>query len=152
MSHTRNDVFTIGYEGTSLERVLSALTEARVELVADVRAVTSSRRPGFSKNQLAANLAEAGIGYLHLRGLGTPSEGRAAARSGDDHRLREIYTAHLGTIAAESDLRELAAIVASGKRTCLLCYEADPERCHRTMVTEALAPIVPLKIVHLKPT
>ena len=68
---------TIGYEGASMQTFLSALQEAQVELLVDVRAVASSRRPGFSKTKLAANLAGKGIDYLHLRGLGTPADGRA---------------------------------------------------------------------------
>ena len=71
---------TIGYEGASMESFLRALKEAKVELLVDIRAVASSRRPGFSKNALAANLAEAGIDYLQLRGLGTPSDGRTNRR------------------------------------------------------------------------
>ena len=62
--------------------VLDELENAGVKLLVDVRAVASSRRPGFSKNQLAAGLDERGISYLHLRALGTPKEGREAARSG----------------------------------------------------------------------
>ncbi|HET7423836.1 MAG TPA: DUF488 domain-containing protein, partial [Gemmatimonadales bacterium] len=75
-------VATIGYQGTTIAAVLQALTEARAELLVDVRAVAGSRRPGFSKTPLAANLRGAGIDYLHLRGLGTPALGRAAARAG----------------------------------------------------------------------
>ena len=66
--------FTIGYEQTPAKAVLDELEHAGVKLLVDVRAVVSSRRPGFSKNQLAAGLDERGISYLHLRGLGTPKE------------------------------------------------------------------------------
>ena len=76
-------LFTIGYEHTTPGVFLGELARAKVGLVIDVRAVAASRRPGFSKRQLAAALAERGIGYLHLRALGTPKEGRLAARSGD---------------------------------------------------------------------
>lgn len=142
---------TIGYEGATVPALLGALTAAGVELVADVRAVTSSRRPGFSKSALAAHLDGVGIGYLHLRGLGTPADGRAAAKSGRFGDLRAIYTEHLGTTAARVDLETLADLVRSGRRACLLCYEADPAHCHRTMVAEALAELVPVKVHHLAP-
>ena len=64
-------LFTIGYEQTPSKAVLDELEQAGVKLLVDVRAVVSSRRPGFSKSQLAAGLDERGISYLHLRGLGT---------------------------------------------------------------------------------
>ena len=71
-----NKLFTIGYEQTPQKAVLDELQSAGVKLLVDVRAVTSSRRPGFSKNQLAASLDERGISYVHLKALGTPKEGR----------------------------------------------------------------------------
>ena len=75
-------LFTIGYEQTPAKAVLDELARAKVGLLVDVRAVAASRRPGLSKRQLAAGLDERGIRYLHLRGLGTPKEGRLAARRG----------------------------------------------------------------------
>ncbi len=84
-----NKLFTIGYEQTPSKAVLDELEHAGVKLLVDVRAVASSRRPGFSKNQLAAGLDERGIAYLHLRGLGTPKEGREAARSGAIRRAAQ---------------------------------------------------------------
>jgi len=82
MTAKKPPLFTIGYEQTPQAAVLDALTDAKVDLLVDVRAVSASRRPGFSKRQLAASLDEKQIVYLHLRGLGTPTEGRQAARSG----------------------------------------------------------------------
>ena len=144
-------VATIGYEGASVDDFLDALRAARVELLGDVRAVASSRRPGFAKTRLAANLAGAGIEYLHLRGLGTPADGRAAARAGRHDELRAIYAAHLATPVAQDDLAVLAAIVRAGRRACLLCFEADPAHCHRSLVAAALATSVPLRVEHLAP-
>jgi len=108
-------------------------------------------RPGFAKTRLAANLAGAGIEYLHLRGLGTPAEGRAAARAGRHDELRAVFTEHLATPAARADLETLAALVRSGRRVCLLCLEANPAHCHRSLVAEALREIVPVRVDHLKP-
>src|ERR1044072_10017217 len=103
-------LFTIGYEQTPPKAVLDELEGAGVKLVVDVRAVTSSRRPGFSKNQLAAGLDERGIAYLHLRGLGTPKTGREAARSGKFGLLHKIYSAHLKTAQAKEELDEVSAL------------------------------------------
>jgi len=142
---------TVGYEGTTVDAFLRTLRDARVELLVDVRAVASSRRPGFAKTRLAANLAEAGIDYLHLRGLGTPADGRAAARAGRHAEMHRIFGAHLATDEAQGQLHALADIVAEGRRVALLCFEADPAHCHRTLVATALADLVPVRVTHLRP-
>lgn len=142
---------TIGYEDATVQRFQDALKEAGVELLVDVRAVAGSRRPGFAKTKLAANVGEIGIEYLHLRGLGTPAEGRAAARAGRHDEMRRIFTAHLETAEAQAELHALADLVRSGRRVCLLCLEADPAHCHRTLVAEAVAELVPVTVDHLRP-
>ena len=132
-------VWTIGYEQATVADFLATLTAAGVEVVADVRAVAASRRPGFAKTALAANLAGAGIGYVHYRALGTPPEGRAAARAGNHAALERSYSGQLElpeAIAAGAALAELAA----EKRTALLCYERDPSCCHRTLLCQAVLP------------
>jgi uncharacterized protein (DUF488 family) len=116
-----------------------------------VRAVASSRRPGFSKSRLAATLADEGIGYHHLRGLGTPAKGRAAARAGRFGTMQEIYRAHLATHAAQAELAELVELVRSRRRVCLLCFEADPAHCHRRLVADAVHAVVPVTLAHLRP-
>ena len=133
-----NKLFTIGYEQTPSKAVLDQLERAGVKLLIDVRAVVSSRRPGFSKNQLAAGLDERGISYLHLRGLGTPKEGREAARSGKYQALHRIYAKHLKTPQARQDLDELSALVKQAGPVCLLCYERDHRHCHRQWIAEII--------------
>jgi uncharacterized protein (DUF488 family) len=147
----RPPLATIGYQAATVGGFLEALRVARIELLVDVRAVAGSRRPGFSKARLAATLAESGIGYLHLRGLGTPADGRAAARAGRFARLRTIYLRHLATAGAQAELAELADLVRSGRRVCLLCFEADPAHCHRSIVADAVGVIVPVRLAHLRP-
>jgi uncharacterized protein (DUF488 family) len=142
---------TIGYEGATVQGFLAALREARVELLVDVRAVAMSRRPGFAKTALAGNLATADIEYLHLRGLGTPADGRAAARAGRHTEMHEIFREHLATAVAQTDLATLVSIVKSGKRVALMCFEADPKHCHRSLVVEALADHVRTEVRHLFP-
>jgi uncharacterized protein (DUF488 family) len=144
------EVATIGYEAATVKGVLDALTGARVDLLVDIRAVASSRRAGFAKTALAAHLEGAGIEYRHLRALGTPADGRAAARAGRHEEMREIFTAHLATIDAQSALYELSEWVQSDRRLCLLCFEADPAHCHRTLVANALAALMPLTVTHLR--
>src|SRR5512135_1144089 len=124
-------LFTIGYEQTPAKAVLDELQSAGVRLLVDVRAIAASRRPGFSKSQLAAGLDERGIAYLHLRGLGTPKEGRLAARAGHYDRLQKIYAKHLKTPQAKEELDELSSLVKKAGPVCILCYERDHHYCHR---------------------
>ena len=147
----RTDVATVGYQGATVQSFLQALQDAGVELLVDVRAVASSRRPGFAKSALAANLQGAGVDYLHLRDLGTPAPGRAAARAGRHAEMRRIYLAHLDTPGAQGELKNLADIVRSGRRVCLLCFEAEAAHCHRSLVADALARLVPIRVTHLAP-
>jgi uncharacterized protein (DUF488 family) len=129
-----NRLLTIGYEQATPAAVLEELKRAGVELVVDTRAVAASRRPGFSKRALAAALDEAGIGYVHLQKLGTPAEGRQAARAGDTDKLWRIYDKHIKTPAAQEALDALMALIKSGKRIALLCYCRDPKSCHRSRI------------------
>jgi len=132
-------IWTIGYEQTTMPAFLAALQGAGVELVADVRAIAASRRPGFAKNALAANLAEAGIDYRHFRALGTPPDGRAAARALDLPKLERIYAGQLELPEAMAAGAELADL-AHQRRVALLCYERDPACCHRTLLRQAVLP------------
>ena len=131
-------LFTIGYEQTPAKSVLDELENAGVKLLVDVRAVASSRRPGFSKSQLAAGLDERGISYLHLRGLGTPKEGREVARSGKFDALHRIYAAHLRRPQAKEELDQLSALVRKSGPVCILCYERDHAHCHRQWIAQII--------------
>lgn len=142
---------TIGYEQTPAQAVLDELQQAGVKLLVDVRAVAASRRPGFSKTQLAAGLDERGIGYLHLRALGTPKDGREAARSGKFDRLHTIYRAHLKTPQAREQLDELSALVAKSGPVCILCYERDHRQCHRQWIAEIIEARDGVRVDHLVP-
>ena len=132
-------IFTIGYEATTMGEFLAALVSAGVERVIDVRALPLSRRPGFSKSPLRAALAEAGIDYVHLKALGTPADGRAAARAGRQDDLERIYARQLElpeAIAQGAQMLELAR----EKPSALLCFERDPAACHRSLLLAAVAP------------
>ena len=132
-------IFTIGYESTTVAEFLAALEQAGVERVIDVRAVPNSRRPGFSKNVLRNALAEVGIDYVHLRALGTPADGRAAARAGRHQDLERIYAGQLElpeAIAQGAQMLELA----KEKPSALPCYEREPGGCHRTLLLRTVAP------------
>jgi uncharacterized protein (DUF488 family) len=144
-------LFTIGYQLAKPDAVLSELKRSRVDLLVDTRAVAASRRPGFSKRQLAASLDEIGIPYLHLQKLGTPAEGREAARSGNFEKLWRVYDKHIKTPEAQAALDELLALIKSGKRVCLLCYERDPNECHRSRIAALVKKRTRVKVEDLIP-
>lgn len=130
-------IFSIGYEGATIDAFLDVLDAAGVTTLVDVRAVPLSRKPGFSKRALAAALAERGIGYRHLQRLGTPAEGRNAARAGDTARMRAIYLDHLEAPDAQA---EMAMLVDQARESpsALLCFERQPADCHRSVLLEQL--------------
>ena len=128
---------TIGYERSTLPDVIGRLNAAGVKIVFDVRAVAASRRPGFSKSMLAASLGEAGIEYVHLRQLGTPKNGREAARAGRIAEMHAIFEEHLQEPEAQLELGR-AGEVAAERHAALLCYEADAAGCHRRIVADRL--------------
>ncbi|WP_207538481.1 DUF488 domain-containing protein [Sabulicella rubraurantiaca] len=140
-----DSIATIGYEDATPDQLVAALRDGGVRMVVDVRALANSRRPGFAKTALSAALAEAGIGYRHLRALGTPPAGRQASREGRPEEMRRIFRAHLEGVEAQAALADLAE-QARREPVCLLCLEADPARCHRTLVAEAVG----LPVKHLR--
>src|SRR3954454_21602002 len=132
-------IFTIGYEGATVGEFVAALQNAAVKRVIDVRALPLSRRPGFSKTPLRSALEEAGIDYVHLKALGTPAAGRAAARAGRHADMARVYAGQLElpeAIAQSALMLELA----KEKPTALLCLEREPEHCHRSLLLRAVAP------------
>lgn len=141
-------IFTIGYEATTVPEFIAALTGAGVERVIDVRALPLSRRPGFSKSPLRVALEEAGIEYVHLKALGTPSEGRTAARAGRHADLERIYAGQLELPEAMAQSAQMLEL-AREKPSALLCMERDPAHCHRTLLLNAVA--ADAEVVHLFP-
>ena len=131
------DLFTIGYEGSIVDNVVATLREAGVAHLLDIRAVPQSRKPGFSKRLLGGTLEAAGIGYTHLKGLGTPKPGRDAVRHGDVGAMHRIFRAHMEEPDAQVDLAR-AAEIAQKEPACLLCFERDHTNCHRQIVAEML--------------
>jgi uncharacterized protein (DUF488 family) len=139
-------IFTIGYEGTTVPEFVTALQDGGVERVIDVRALPLSRRPGFSKSPLRAALEEAGIDYVHLKALGTPAEGRTAARAGRHDDLKRIYAGQLELPEAMAQGAQMLDL-AREKPSALLCMEREPAHCHRTLLLDAVAPDA--DVVHL---
>lgn len=140
-------IFTIGYEGRSLDDFLRDLGTHGIRLLADVREAPISRKRGFAKSGLAAALRDKGIDYQHIRALGCPKPIRDAWRADHDwQRYTRDFLAHL-----HQQQPALAALAASAaaRPTALLCYEADFDRCHRTYVARAMAASHRTSVLHI---
>src|SRR5689334_14565824 len=111
-------IFTIGYEGSTVGEFLEALKKAGVERVIDVRALPLSRRPGFSKTPLRLALGEVGIEYVHLKALGTPSEGRTAARAGRHEDMKRVYAGQLELPEAIAQGAQMVDLASENRAHC----------------------------------
>lgn len=143
-------LFTIGYEGITIDALVRTLKNVDVNYIIDVRAIPLSRKAGFSKNKLAGNLKEANIQYINLKGLGTPAEGRLAARKGKISVMERVFQEHMRSEGAQVDLGAAIKIAANNK-ACLLCFEHLPNCCHRRLVANDMGARQPFEIVNLDP-
>lgn len=130
-------LYTIGYEGTDIDRFVATLNAVGVTLLADVRALPLSRKKGFSKSRLRERIEAEGMRYVHLGALRDPKDGRDAARAGRYDEFRRIYNKHLARTGSQQALKELAAL-AKEQSTCLMCFEREPAECHRLIVAGQL--------------
>ena len=133
------EIFTIGYQGAVPADLIATLGAAGVKTLIDVRAVPVSRKPGFSKNALAEAVETGGMAYVHLVALGCPKPGRDAAKAGRREEFEHIFTAHLGGVEGEKALAVASLVASEEGPVCLLCFEADPQQCHRSILAGRLA-------------
>lgn len=132
-------VLTVGHSTRTSEELVGLLRTHGADTVVDVRKMPGSRRhPQFDREALSPTLAEAGIGYLHLPGLGgrrspQPDSPNAAWRNASFR----AYADHMATPEFRESLAEVLRL-CDGKRPCLMCAEAVPWRCHRRLIADAL--------------
>jgi uncharacterized protein (DUF488 family) len=140
-------IFTFGYEGLSLEAFVRRIEVVGVRTIIDVRANPISRKPGFSKGAFSAALQTAGVAYSHFPHLGCPKPVRDRYKiDGDWTTYTRGFLAHLtGQTEALTELKEFAERSPS----CLVCFEADFNRCHRTFVARATAKCGGLRVIHI---
>lgn len=138
---------TIGYERSTLPDFIATLKRVGVSTLVDVRERAQSRRPGFSKNALAAALNEADIEYVHFPELGDPKAGREASRAGDHELFLDIYNGVIATPKAQRALDEIEQLALDTK-ICLMCFERDQKDCHRTIVAHHLEQRLETKAAH----
>jgi uncharacterized protein (DUF488 family) len=130
-------LYTIGYERLLPPELVAELEAAGVERLIDVRYRPQSRRPGMSKTRLGQLLGDHRIAYEHRKALGTPPDIRWLYRAGRNDQAREAFLAHVEDTAS-GELDALAAELDSAPVTVLMCLEADPAGCHRSVVAGAL--------------
>lgn len=141
-------LYTIGYEGQTLETFLQRLAEIGVKILVDVRELPLSRKRGFSKRGLSSALTKCGIAYAHMPTLGCPKPIRDALKTdGNWPRYARDFGIHLSKQAVS--ISELAKL-ARNTPACLLCFEADFKRCHRSIVARAAMKVGAPRIVHIK--
>lgn len=144
---TEQILFTIGYEGMDQAHFLTCLRERGITLLADVRELPLSRKPGFSRRALAAPLHANAITYVHFRALGCPRWMRARFRH--DHDWDHYSEDYLRYLATQAEVLQDLAQMARRQRTALMCFEADAQRCHRSLIAAALRESTQFRTVDL---
>ncbi|MGN8083296.1 DUF488 domain-containing protein [Variovorax sp. 22077] len=140
-------LYTLGYEGFNIDTFIARIREIGVQLVLDVRELPLSRKKGFSKSSFRERLASADVAYLHAPTLGCPKPIRDRYRKDAD--WAEYTRAFLAYISGqEKTTRELVKLSKTAT-TCLVCFEADYEMCHRTYVARAALKQGGLPVMHL---
>jgi uncharacterized protein (DUF488 family) len=142
-------LFTIGYQGRTIDGFIEALQAHGVTHLIDVRQLPFSRKPDFSKRRLQAHLAAAGIDYTHLVDLGTPKALRDEVRR--SHNYEAFFAAMDALLAERPEALDAALAIARSAPAALLCFEADHRECHRLSVASAMQERAgePLEVAHI---
>jgi len=140
-------VFTCGYQGSSLEAFFNKIIRAGISQILDVRHSTWSRRYGFTEKVFPRVSLRLDIQYDHVPQLGVPPDLRQNLRT--EEQYEKLFRDYEMTIASQQQLVEQLASTMANVPSVLICYEADPDCCHRSRLAEKLASINELEIVHL---
>lgn len=131
-------LFTIGYEGISLEEYLVRLLKNDVKVLVDVRNNPLSRKYGFSKSQLEKYCSGVGIDYVHLPEVGIKGEQRRELNTQADYnKLFDIYR-KVNLTRTIVYQKKIMNLLKQHKRIALTCFESDINRCHRKHLAEAI--------------
>jgi uncharacterized protein (DUF488 family) len=140
-------IYTAGYEGKTVDEFLNLLMRSGIRRLIDVRYNPISRRYGFHKSTLKRLSNALDIDYQHLPGLGIPGSARADLSSTDSYiALFKEYRCGLSN--RWDDLQKAMSLLKS-EPSVLVCMEANPECCHRTVLAQHLTGMVELPIKHL---
>jgi hypothetical protein len=137
MLDTPPRLVSLGYEGRSIDDLVSSLLGQGVQVLVDVRMTPISRKRGLSKTSLAAALNEVGIRYVHHRELGNPKDNRDDFRRGLP-ASRDRFRHLLGGDKALAALKHVSELL-DDSTVALLCFERDHSQCHRTLVADAVS-------------
>ncbi len=142
-------LYTAGYERLDLATFVARVKKHKIDILIDTRAITFSRKPGFSKKYLSEAVRAIGTDYWHLDALGNPKPGRDAAKRGDTAEFHRIYLARLREPEAKVSIEYIRKMVIQrGKKVCLMCYERDPATCHRSLVAAAVKGVLAKDIIY----
>jgi uncharacterized protein (DUF488 family) len=130
------NIFTIGYEGLDIEHFLDLLVSRDIETVVDVRELPLSRKKGFSKKSFHSILNTSGIEYVHMSDLGCPREVRDQYR--ENNNWEQYTKAFLKYLKTQSEAIAELSKLAESSNCVLVCYEADYNYCHRSLVAKAV--------------
>jgi uncharacterized protein (DUF488 family) len=142
-------IFTIGHSNHLFEKLLEMLKAHEVQLVVDVRTIPRSRHnPQFNSGILASALKTEGIGYHHLPALGGLRHAKKdSLNTGWENDSFRGFADYMQTEGFGKGLAELTAL-AGEKRTAVLCAEAVPWRCHRSLIADALT-VRSITVMHI---
>jgi uncharacterized protein (DUF488 family) len=129
-------LFTAGYEGTTIHTFVATLQANNVDCVLDVRAVPFSRKPGFSKTALSRNLESANIRYIHFPDLGTPKTLREKLKSTGEYE--DFFETMDEYLADKTDAIDSAYEYVNQHTCCLMCFEHLADECHRYIVAKKI--------------
>ena len=130
-------LFSIGYEGKSIEGFINILLRNGINLLCDVRRNPLSRKFGFSRGILKHIAESVGIAYVHIPALGIDSGDRQALKTQEDYTA--LFAGYRESLFVKKEaLQQVHQLLMQNVRVALMCYEQDPNCCHRTIVKEYL--------------
>ena len=132
-------MFTIGYEGISLESYINRLLENDIKLLCDVRKNSFSMKYGFSKSQLTKACNGVGIKFIHIPAVGINADKRRELNTQADYD--KLFDEYKQTVLVEAtdEQNEIFNLLKTEKRIALTCFEANINQCHRKLLAESIA-------------
>ena len=132
------ELFTIGYEGRSIDGYMDLLVSNQIKVLCDVRKNPISRKPGFSKGRLRENCNIRGVGYIHFPDLGVGAENRRGLTSDRDYQ--DLFRFYEAKILGQSGdcLADIYNLLKVRGNVAITCFEADVAYCHRGCISASM--------------